>query len=113
MKAEIRDRLDKNLTRVRNLVEFFRERAPTNTKQVKDTDMLRAATVFLHATLEDFLRSIAAWKLPLASAEILSKIPLSGTENPRFTLGDLVSHRGKEVTKLIKLSVDTYLERSS
>jgi hypothetical protein len=113
VKEEIKDRLDKNLARVRNLVEFFNERTPTKPKQVKDTDILRAATVFLHATLEDFLRSIAAWKLPLASADILNKIPLAGAENAKFTLRDLASHRDKKVAELIKLSVDTYLERSN
>jgi hypothetical protein len=52
MKDEIRDRLDKNLSRVRNLVSFFEHYVPKETKRVKHTDILRAAIVFLHATLD-------------------------------------------------------------
>lgn len=114
MKNEIEDRLEKNLSRVKNLVDIFENYAPEKTKKVKDTDILRAATVFLHATLEDFLRSIAAWKLPLAPAEKLEGIPLAGKERkPKFSLGDLADHRNKRVGELIKLSVEEYLERSS
>lgn len=114
MKNEIEDRLEKNLSRVKNLVDIFENYAPEKTKKVKDTDILRAATVFLHATLEDFLRSIAAWKLPLAPAEKLEGIPLAGKERkPKFSLGDLADYRNKRVDELIKLSVEEYLKRSN
>ncbi|MBE7474581.1 MAG: hypothetical protein DPW09_15170 [Anaerolineae bacterium] len=76
MKNQIQDRLDKNLTRAKNLVNIYEIYAPEKTKMVEYTDLLRAATVFLHATLEDFLRSIAAWKLPLAEAVASQGVPL-------------------------------------
>ncbi len=114
MKDKIKNRLDKNLNRARNLVDIFENYAPKKTKKVNDTDILRAATVFLHATLEDFLRSIAAWKLPLASPKILNDIPLLGKgKDLKFSLGDLASRRSMKVDKLIKLSVDEHLERSN
>lgn len=114
MKDKIKNCLGKNLRRARNLVNLFEKNAPKKTKKVTDTDILRAATVFLHATLEDFLRSIAAWKLPLASSEILNDIPLSGKgRGQKFSLGDLASKRSMKIDKLIKRSVNEYLERSN
>jgi hypothetical protein len=117
LKHQIQDRLDKNLTRAKNLVNIYENYAPNKTKKVEYTDLLRAATVFLHATLEDFLRSIAAWKLPSAEANTLNKIPLplAGKEKPveKFSLGDLVQYREKRVTELIDLAVNTSLERSN
>ena len=40
-------------------------------RSVQDTDILRAAVVLLHATLEDLLRSLADWKLPTAEPMLL------------------------------------------
>lgn len=80
------------------------------------TDVLRAATVFLHASLEDLLRSLSYWKLPLASREIIDKVPIVGTNGSapkKFFLGELVVHKGKSVDDLIKESVYEYLERSN
>jgi hypothetical protein len=114
MKVEIEDILDRNLSRADNLVKIFRERAPKDTRDTEHTDILRAATVFLHASLDDFLRSIAAWKLPLASKNVLKDIPLLGmNKGEKFSLGDLSDHRDQQVAKLIEASVRKQLERSS
>jgi len=79
------------------------------------TDVLRAATVFLHASLEDLLRSLSYWKLPDADKETIDKIPLIGCQSApkKFLLGELVEHKGKKVDDLIKDSVNKYLERSN
>jgi len=78
------------------------------------TDVLRAAVVLLHAAMEDLLRSIAYWKLPSASSEVLSGIPLvSKTPAIKFTLGDLVAFRGQGVDEIIQSSVEGFLERSN
>lgn len=75
---------------------------------------MRAAVVLLHAATEDLLRSLAYWKLPLASGDVLSKIPLIATgPNAKFSLGDLSIHRGKDVDSVIAESVNGYLERSN
>ena len=78
------------------------------------SDILRSAVVFLHAALEDFLRSLLEWKLPSAHASSLKDIPLAG-KKPRssFTLGDLARFRGSSVDALIALSVADHLERSN
>ncbi|MGI9172510.1 MAG: HEPN domain-containing protein [Chthoniobacterales bacterium] len=79
-------------------------------------DLLRAAVVFLHATLEDCLRSIAAAFLPNADETVLNRIPLTGSSTFRpekFWLGRLSTFREKTVAELIKLSIDDYLARVS
>ena len=78
-------------------------------------DLLRAAVVLLHASLEDLFRSIAAWKLPVAPPESLDRIPLASVEKdkPQFTLTDLAEFRGQSVDSVIARSVARYLERSN
>ena len=77
-----------------------------------DQDILRSAVVFLHATVEDCLRSIAAAFLPRASEAALNPVPLIGMPSSRaekFRLGRLSSHRDKTVSEVIALSVEAYL----
>lgn len=58
---QINDRFQENLTRVDHLLKIYEETAPgTQGRQpVERTDLLRSAVVFLHASLEDFIRSLA------------------------------------------------------
>lgn len=117
MRQQIEDRFHRNVARVRHLVDSYellagdgQGRRPVNT-----SDLLRAATVFLHATLEDLLRSIEAWRLPGAAEERLNQIPLAGIEGrpEKFALGKLTSHRGKTINAVISESVNKHLERSN
>ena len=64
--ALIRQRFGENLDRVRNLVSLYSSSVGVGQgrRTVQDADILRAAVVLLHATLEDLLRSLAEWKLP-------------------------------------------------
>ncbi len=112
---EIEQRFLANLDRVRNVVAAYEGRVgpgggrPT----VSDADLLRAAVVLLHATLEDLIRSVLAWKLPRARAEGLRDVPLVGTKSSRLTLADLAAHRGLLVEDVIRDSVDAMLEYSN
>jgi hypothetical protein len=83
-------------------------------RPVDTSDILRSAVVFLHAALEDFLRSLLEWKLPSAQASYLKDIPLKG-KKPRstFTLDDLAHFRGSNVDDLISHSIADHLERSN
>jgi hypothetical protein len=54
--------LDKNLKRVDNLISLYGP-AVVGRRKVHDTDVLRAALVLLHAGMEDYLRSLLAWKI--------------------------------------------------
>jgi hypothetical protein len=81
---------------------------------VREGDLLRAAVVFLHATLEDLMRSIAKQRLPLASQEVLKQIPwprYASSSKTALDLGDLVAFRGKTVFDVLTFAVDAYLER--
>lgn len=115
MKSEIESRFFGNLDRVKHLVDTYEAAALGSGRRAVDTsDTLRAAVVFAHATLEDLLRSLLSWKLPLAAAVHLKDIPLNG-KKPRssFTLDDLASFRGSSVDDLISRSVESYLDRSN
>lgn len=107
-----------NLSRVMNLIVIYENNLlgqGRGRRPVSSGDVLRAAVVLLHAALEDFLRSIAEWKIPMAEKGVLDKIPLTGQKGrpDKFLLGDLVRHRGKRVEQIFKESVDNYLERSN
>lgn len=117
MKAQIGERFSQNIARVRNLVDVYETYlagpGPGRRGHAK-TDVLRAATVLLHASVEDLLRSLAYWKLPQAGADVLNQIPLvSVAPATRFPLGALAAHRGQTVDDVITASVNGYLERSN
>ena len=116
MKQEISDRFDLNIARVKSLVAIYSTYlagSGAGRRAHQKTDVLRAATVFLHASLEDVLRSLAYWKLPTAAAAELDKIPFAGGTTMKITLGSLAAHRGKAVSTVIKEAVDASLERSN
>ena len=114
MKAEIESRFSKNLSRVEHLIAAHEVVSSSGGHQEDATDVLRAAVIFLHAALEDLLRSLEEWKLPLADARHLSDVPLEGKKpREKFTLGDLVAHRGRTVDEVIRQSVSANLERSN
>lgn len=116
MKQEISDRFDLNIARVRNLVSIYRIQLSGPGKGRRghqETDVLRAALVLLHASMEDVLRSLAYWKMPAAAPTVLEKIALVGGNSIKFHLGNLATHGGKTVDEVIKDSVDASLERSN
>lgn len=116
MKVEISNRFDLNIKRVKNLVSIYRlilSGPGKGRRGHQESDVLRAATVLLHASMEDVLRSLAYWKLPTAAPAVLDNIPLVGVKGTKFSLGNLSTHRGKSVADVIKESVDASLERSN
>ncbi|MBI2375116.1 MAG: hypothetical protein HYV07_14055 [Deltaproteobacteria bacterium] len=115
MKEEIESRFKQNLERARHLVELYAEvAAGQGRRAVETSDVLRAAVVFLHATLEDLVRSVLQWKLPFAPAESLKDVPLEG-KKPRssFTLEDIAGYRGQSVDDVIARSVSASLDESN
>jgi hypothetical protein len=113
VKAQIARRFHSNLDRVRHLLAVY-GRTPAAERRTDDADLLRAAVVFLHATLEDLVRSVLEWRLPAASPESLKDVPLVGLK-PRsaMNLADLAPHRGQLVDAVIANSVQAHLERSN
>ncbi|MFC1975960.1 HEPN domain-containing protein [Chloroflexota bacterium] len=106
-----------NLARVKNLLAIYSviEREGWQKEGIEKTDILRSATIFLHATLEEFLRGIALWKWPDSDEEILNRVPLIGFDKygqpQKFQLGKLAKHREKEVQRLITESVENYVNQ--
>ena len=72
------DTINQNLDRASNLVEIYRTLygEGKGRRSVPKVDLLPAAVVFIHASLEDFLRALAAISLPNADEDILNSIPL-------------------------------------
>jgi len=120
MKAVIEQRLTDNLARVENLVKIYEglRKPGQGRKSAHDTDVLRAAVVLLHASMEDFLRSLARWKLPTSnSSQVLEQFPFLGSKPgqrvEKVNLGFLANHRGKTVDEIIQASIEEYLDRSN
>ena len=119
-KAEIQIQFYENLARVRNLANIYdtkMARVGQGRRPVNSADVLRAAVVLLHATLEDFLRTISRGLLPMREEAVLNKVPLSGTGKhgraEKFLLGKLVQFRGKKVDEVLAESVEAFLSRSN
>lgn len=118
MLDKIRSDLQQNLARVESLVKTYETHPQAKgqgRKNAEVLDILRAAVVLLHATLEELLRTVAYWKLPTAQASVLNDIPLVGfpQNSKKILLGDLSLHRGKSVDQIIKESIDAHLKKSN
>jgi len=114
------DRMSENLGRVQTLISLYKVAktdSPPSDKGTLRAEILRAAVVFLHASVEDFLRTLARLHLPQASPEKLNKIPLASVARSRnaekFLLGELARFRGKTVNEVIEESVALHLERAT
>lgn len=117
MKEEISKRFKENLGRVERLLSLYDTAGQVSGRGRRDVstlDVLRSAVVFLHATLEDFVRSTLGWRLPGAPAKHLDDVPLVGcARRSKFTLGELARHRGRGVDDVIHDSVANHLLESS
>lgn len=106
-----------NLDRVLGLVSLYDEvtgRIPGR-PSVREAELLRAAVVLLHATLENLMRGLAGLRLPTGSPETLARIPFAGGDGRRttLTLGDLAAYRGWSVDEILVESTAAYLDRRS
>lgn len=114
---EIIDRFRENLDRVDNLIKIYDNhiaKSGSGRRPARDTDVLRAGIVLLHATLEDFFRSVAIKATPITDSEKIDAIPLAGSGQKtanKFFLGSLSMHSGKTVDDLLRESVAEYHER--
>jgi hypothetical protein len=117
MKEKIKEHFEYNLKRTKNLVKIFHEIRPgvRGKPRQEYVDILRAAVVFLHATLEDLLRSVSKMKIPQTKNEATIKsLPLpENSQITKFSMSDVASYRGESIETFIEMSVATYLERKS
>ncbi|WP_148214270.1 HEPN domain-containing protein [Robiginitalea biformata] len=83
-------------------------------KSTSQLELLRATVVFAHSTLEDFMRSIQAWKMPSTKSDHLNDVWL--LENPRktkFSIQEIYQFRSMKVEDLIEKSIKSYLDFQS
>ena len=110
-------RFDRNIQRVDNLCTLF-EQAKESPKRptVKEADILRAAVVFLHSALEDYLRGVLSDLLPPVGHETaINGIALSGTQDrpEKFFMGKLLPYKDRTVASLISDSVRQHMKKVS
>lgn len=116
MREQILERFQDNVARVQNLVSIHAALggAGRGRRPLHASDVLRGATVLLHAALEEVLRSVASWRFPFLGEATLNEVPLVGQEGggraEKFWLGKLANHRSKTVQQLIRESVDAHLD---
>src|SRR5690554_4754107 len=116
---EVEERLNSNLKRVETLVKLFDDSESGGSPT--ETDLLRAAVVFLHATLEDVVRSGLELRLPNAAPEHLSMLRFAVRDEKqdevkardKISVSELAEHRGKTVDELIDERISAYLKRSN
>lgn len=111
-------RFVENLERARGLVEMYEAMVTADTEVIHGhrEDILRAAVVFMHASLEELLRELAINLLPHASETVLNEIPLAGSGAGRaekFYLGKLRPHEKKSVQELIEESIREHFGSSN
>lgn len=107
-------RMGYNSARVERLIGIYKRSPSTADRDA--SDILRAAVVLLHASLEDYLRSVAAAYLPFRSPDVLNDVPLAGQGRERaekFLLGSLAQFRGQTVDQVIERSISGHLERTT
>lgn len=110
------DRFNKNIQRVDNLCNIFEVVKETpNRPTVKEADVLRAAVVFLHSAMEDYLRGVLTEYLPECDTRNLENIALYQNEGRpgKFSLGTLKPHSELTVSELIKKSVEEQMKHTS
>ncbi len=108
-----------NLQRSEMLVKLYESisKSYPEAKSVLATDILRAAVVFLHASLEELLRSISTAVFPYSDERTLNEVPLAGLNKharpEKFYLGELTRFRGKSVDEVLALSVKGHISRQT
>lgn len=111
------DDFDRNIARVDSLCELFeRSKESPRRPTVKEGDILRAAVVFLHSALENYLRGVLTQWLPTkADKEAIDRIALADSEGraEKFNLGALKPFAEKQVKDLISLSVQQHMSKVS
>lgn len=95
-----------NIERVRNLVSLH--------ETTDDSDVLRSAVVFLHATLEDLLRCLLGWKLPDSPIQFLEDVLFNQESRQQvITVAQLANHRHKSVRAYLCELCDAHLSRTT
>lgn len=110
---QVKDRLALNLVRVRGLISAYMRHSAEGDDP---TDLLRAAVVLLHATMEDLMRTLEELGLASASPTTLRRFGIVyGAPLPeKLALADLATeYPGASVAEVIGQGIQTYLEHKT
>lgn len=104
-----------NINRVESLIIAYEELVKQSSGDVEvANDVLRAAVVFLHSSLEEIIRNLYLYVLPNASADSLNKIPFATHESSHrpknIQLGDLLEFKGQFVENVIQESINNHVD---
>ncbi len=107
-----------NLKRITQILkESFRLLDSTQEFKNYADEILRISVVFIHASLEDFLREFVRIRFKENPLKIIDEVPLVGfspiSRPLKFSLKNLIKHKRKTVEGLINESIDEYLDRIS
>lgn len=103
-----------NISRASNLIEASKRLVAQNIDDIEPAnDVLRAAVVFLHSSLEEIIRNLYLHRLPSSGAESLNKVPFASHEpshRPKnILLGDLLEYQGQFIENVIRESINQYV----
>lgn len=109
---------EENQARVSNLIQAAQRLDQTQgDMQGAADDVLRAAVVILHSSLEEVIRNLFLTRLPNASEETLNKIPIASqrasARPEKFLLGNLLPFQGRLVENVIRDSITAYVDTFS
>ncbi len=118
MKESIQNTFIANLQRSRDLTHLHLSllTGQGQYSSIYSEDILRAAIVLLHASLEELLRSIYKYKYSCITEDQWKNICLLGlnkTGQTKITLADIIKYKEKTVESLLKESIDDYLSRKT
>lgn len=109
---------DDNIKRVIALKNIYNVIGPGSSSRYKRTDILRAATVLLHSSFEEYYRGVVTEWLPKKGNESALKVVAlpedAGRNKASYSLYDLMQkHSSKTVKELFEESVEEHMSRSS
>jgi len=105
-----------NFTRLQNLLKMYHSLGGGNPgrSNTSQLELLRATVVLTHSTLEDFLRSLEIWKIPLSETDILKDIWLKDNyRQVKFNFQDIYKHKNIRVKTLLEKSIVYTLNQRS
>lgn len=108
-----------NMQRAQSLISIYKRLAELQNKKtaIHSTDILRAAVVFMHAALEELIRSLIIVTYANAPQCEIDKVPLflqrRSRQAEKFLLGALVEHKHLTVDQVIQKSVESHFQNQT
>ena len=108
-----------NMQRAQSLISIYKILSELQNKKtaIHSTDILRAAVIFMHASLEELIRSLIITTYANAPQSEIDKIPLFSQRRSRqaekFLLGALVEHKHLTIDHIIQKSVESYFQNQT